>query len=152
MSDIIGLPGSGTGDSAWNVPPLPSSGATSSTTPSLFSSSGLQELDGIDLGTGSDNWSEGSTGNSFLDTLESLGASSSSGGPLLPSANTSAPAATTPGGTSSTSSAGADSASGIFATLEANMYNVFAVVLGLIFVVIGAGQMAKSAGVPVPVE
>jgi hypothetical protein len=32
------------------------------------------------------------------------------------------------------------------------MYNIFAVVLGVIFVIVGAVQMAKATGVSVPVE
>jgi hypothetical protein len=153
MSDIVGLPGSGTGDSVWNVPPLPSSGVSGTIGGGIGSGSSL--LSGLDLGSGSDDWSEGSTGNSFLDTLEGMASSASGSGPLLPSANTDAPAATAPNGSSSTSGAatgsGSSGLSGFLAKITGNMYNIFAVVLGIVFVIIGASSMARAAGTSVPV-
>lgn len=104
---------------------LPGSGSTSASGSTAGSSIWDILGDQSSLGTGTGN---PSTAASAIGTT--TGTSNSN--------TTANPGGTNPGG----------SGSGILATIEKYKYNIFAVILGVIFVIIGAVQMAKASGMP----
>jgi hypothetical protein len=122
--------------------------------------SGTTASNSIDLGTGS-SWSPGSwwdilTDQSSMGVVQGNPTSADSAiGVSQGTSNTNT--YENPGGTQSNnpgspSGSGTGNGSTLLSSLEKYKYDIFAVVLGIIFVIIGAAQMARVSGMPaVPV-
>jgi hypothetical protein len=156
------------------LPPIPSGGIPSGTTTGsgAFSASqllgdltgnyvGFPSSSTTSLPTGTAGGGTGTSNSSSASSIWDILTDQSSLGTGTENPSTAASAVGTSSGTSTanttanpggTNPGGSGQGNAIWAALTKNMYNIFAVVLGVIFVIVGAVQMAKATGVSVPVE
>jgi hypothetical protein len=159
MSDLVGLPGTSSGG-AWNVSPLPSS-MPSDESISLPGIAGLggglaSSVSAAPTGNDTNIWDILTDQSAMGTGYENSNAAASAIGTANGTSNANSitnPGGSNPGSTGTGTSNAGSGFSSIWASITSNMYNIFAVVLGIVFVIIGASSMAKSAGMSaLPVE